>query len=99
MKKLLLAALLMLSAPLGAQSAARSLPDWMAGTWVHEDGANWSDEIWTDARGGLMLGIARTGFGPKLNTWEIAQIRRGPGGAGGGRARPRGGPAGGGPGV
>ena len=93
MKKLLLPALLLLSAPLGAQSAARSMPEWMAGTCVHEDGANWSDEIWTDARGGLMLGIARTGFGPKLNTWEIAQIRQKPDGTISFLAQPQGKPA------
>ena len=57
MKKLFLPVLLLLSTPLGAQSAARSLPEWMAGTWMTEDGASWSDEVWTDARGGLMLGI------------------------------------------
>lgn len=76
MKKLLLPVLLLLSAPLGAQSAARSLPEWMAGTWMTEDGADWSDEVWTDARGGLMLGIARTGFGGQLNSWELVQIRQ-----------------------
>ncbi|GAA4770486.1 DUF6265 family protein [Novosphingobium ginsenosidimutans] len=93
MKKLVLAALLTLSAPLGAQSAARSLPEWMAGTWVHEDGASWSDEIWTDARGGLMLGLARTGFGPRLDNWEIAQIRRKPDGTISFLAQPQGKPA------
>ena len=76
MKKLLLPVLLLLSAPLGAQSAARSLPGWMAGTWMMEDGASWSDEMWTDPRGGLMLGVARMGFGPQLNNWELAQIRQ-----------------------
>ena len=92
MKKLFLPVLLLLSAPLGAQSAARSLPEWMAGTWMTEDGASWSDEVWTDARGGLMLGIARTGFGPKLNTWEIAQIRQKPDGTISFLAQPQGKP-------
>lgn len=50
----------------------------MAGTWMMEDGANWSDEVWTDSRGGVMLGIARTGFGPQLQSWELAQIRQRP---------------------
>lgn len=76
MNRLLLPLLLLLSAPVGAQKAARSLPEWMAGTWMTEDGASWSDEVWTDARDGLMLGIARTGFGPKLDNWELAQIRQ-----------------------
>lgn len=80
MKRLALIALLLFAAPLGAQSAARSLPEWMAGTWMTEDGASWSDEVWTDARGGLMLGIARNGFGPRLDSWELAQIRQKPDG-------------------
>ena len=90
MKRLLLPVLLLLSAPLGAQSAARSLPEWMAGTWMTEDGATWSDEVWTDARGGLMLGIARTGFGPRLDSWELAQIRQRPDGTIAFVAQPRG---------
>ena len=76
MKRVLPYLLFLLSAPLGAQSVARSLPEWMAGTWMTEDGANWSDEVWTDARGGLMLGVARTGFGPRLDSWEVTQIRQ-----------------------
>lgn len=90
MKQLLLTVLLTFSAPLSAQSAARSLPEWMAGTWMTEDGATWSDEVWTDARGGLMLGIARTGFGPRLDSWELAQIRQRPDGTIAFFAQPRG---------
>ena len=76
MIKFLAAAALLLAAPLAAQTVARpSLPDWMAGTWMMEDGANWSDEVWTDPRGGIMLGVARSGFGPELQSWEMAQIR------------------------
>ncbi|MEY4239284.1 MAG: hypothetical protein RL339_1885 [Pseudomonadota bacterium] len=93
MKKLILPVLLLLSAPLGAQSVARSLPEWMAGTWMTEDGASWSDEVWTDARGGLMLGIARTGFGVQLNSWELAQIRQKPDGTISFLAQPHGKPA------
>ncbi len=81
MKRIFLPVLLLFAAPLGAQSAARSLPEWMAGTWMTEDGANWSDEVWTDARGGMMLGIARTGFGPRLESWELTQLRQKPDGS------------------
>ncbi len=76
MKRILPIALLFCSVPLGAQSVARSLPEWLAGTWMTEDGASWSDEVWTDARGGLMLGLARTGFGARLDSWELVQIRQ-----------------------
>lgn len=76
MKKLIAAALLILAAPTLAQTVARpQLPGWMAGTWMMEDGAEWSDEVWTDPRGGMMIGVSRSGFGPQLQSWEVAQIR------------------------
>lgn len=76
MKSILAAAALLFSAPLAAQTLSKpALPEWMAGTWMMEDGANWSDEVWTDPRGGIMLGLSRTGFGPQLQDWQAAQIR------------------------
>lgn len=76
MKKLLAAAALLLAVPLTAQTLAQpKLPGWMAGTWMMEDGASWSDEVWTDPRGGIMLGMARMGFGPDLQSWETTQIK------------------------
>ena len=76
MKQLLAATILILAAPLSAQTLAKpALPDWMAGTWMMEDGANWSDELWTDPRGGIMFGISRTGFGTQLERWDLSQIR------------------------
>jgi Domain of unknown function (DUF6265) len=76
MKQFLAAALLLLAAPLGGQTLAQpKLPEWMAGTWMTEDGATWADEVWTDPRGGLMIGVARMGFGPELRSWEVTQIR------------------------
>lgn len=54
----------------------QGLPGFMAGTWMMEDGASWSDELWSDAKGGLMLGVARSGFGAKLDNWEMARIER-----------------------
>lgn len=93
MKKLLLTAVLVLSAPLGAQSTARALPEWLAGTWMMEDGADWADEMWTDPRGGIMLGVARMGFGPQLRSWEVTQIRQKPDGSISFFAQPNGKPA------
>ncbi|MFM5954324.1 MAG: DUF6265 family protein [Novosphingobium sp.] len=76
MKRLVAAALLLIAAPSLAQTVSRpQLPGWMAGTWMMEDGANWSDEVWTDPRGGMMLGLSRSGFGPQLQNWEVTQIR------------------------
>ena len=69
------AALLASAVPLAAQTAPR-LPDWMAGTWAMEDGSAWSEEIWTSPRGDLMMGMAKTGFGPNLESWEVTRIVR-----------------------
>jgi hypothetical protein len=76
MKPMLYALALLIAAPLGAQSTAAALPEWLAGTWAMDDGADWADEIWSDPRGGIMLGMARTGFGSQLRGWETTQIRR-----------------------
>ena len=76
MNRLFLAALVLAAAPLSAQTVAKpSLPAWLAGTWAMEDGATWADELWTDPRGGMMLGVARNGFGPELKSWELTQIK------------------------
>ena len=94
MIKFLAATALLLAVPLGAQTLAKpELPGWMAGTWMMEDGAEWSDELWTDARGGIMLGVARTGFGSQLQSWETTQIKVKPDGSVSFFAQPSGKPA------
>lgn len=71
-----------IAAPLSAADPRdAALPGWLAGTWMMEDGAEWSDELWTDARGGIMLGVARTGFGSQLQSWETTQIKVKPDGS------------------
>ena len=74
----LITAALVLASPLAAQTVAQpKLPEWMAGTWMMQDGAEWFDEMWTDPRCGIMLGLGRNGFGSELNGWELMQIRQG----------------------
>ena len=76
MKNLLLATILLVGAPVAAQTVAKpTLPAWLAGTWAMEDGATWADELWTDPRGGVMLGVARNGFGSDVKAWEFTQIK------------------------
>ncbi len=41
-----------------------------------EDGANWAEELWTEPRDGMMLGVGRDGFGPKVQGWEVTRIVR-----------------------
>ncbi|MFC0590618.1 DUF6265 family protein [Novosphingobium aquiterrae] len=69
-------ALLIAATPLAAGPAEDALPGFMAGTWMMEDGPSWSDELWSDAKGGLMLGVSRTGFGKDVRIWEMARIER-----------------------
>jgi len=65
---------LILSTPAAAQEAP--LPHWLAGTWIMQDGSAWAEELWTDGKGAMMLGIGRTGFGPDIENWEVARIER-----------------------
>ncbi|PKB25045.1 hypothetical protein B0I00_0226 [Novosphingobium kunmingense] len=76
----------------GARAVDAPLPEFMAGTWMMEQGAEWSDELWSDAKGGLMLGVARTGFGTELKTWELARIERKVDGSISFHAQPKGAP-------
>lgn len=86
-------AALIASAPLQAGPAEEGLPGFMAGTWMMEDGASWSDELWSDAKGGLMLGMARSGFGGQVRSWESSRIERKADGTISLFAQPRGGEA------
>lgn len=93
MKKLLLAALALTIAGSAAavpEPAPAALPAWMAGTWAMQDGAEWVDEIWTDPRGGMMIGVGRSGFGSELKSWEITRIAADASGKLSYIARPRG---------
>jgi len=65
---------LLAASPLAAQD--QGLPGWLAGAWSMESGARWADETWTTARGGMMIGASRSGFGPELAEWEHSRIVR-----------------------
>lgn len=58
-----------------------------------EQGASWTDEVWTTPRGGTMLGMSRSGFGPDMKEWEFARIERKADGLLSFFAQPRGKPA------
>ncbi|MGE3693243.1 MAG: DUF6265 family protein [Novosphingobium sp.] len=72
-------ALVSLSVPVLADDS-RSMPGWLAGQWVMQDGTNWAEEMWLGPRGDAMLGIGREGFGPEVNSWEAMRIALKPGG-------------------
>jgi hypothetical protein len=68
--------LALLATPLAAQPAGQALPEWLAGAWHSQEGANWADEVWVAPRGGMMQGIGRAGMGAQLQTWEFMRIAR-----------------------
>lgn len=66
-------ALLCISAPAAADDQP-SLPDWMAGCWETRDGDRWTDECWSSARAGMMMGFSRSGQGDEITEWETMRI-------------------------
>ena len=87
--KRLLAALLLVAAPVAADPPA-PLPGWMAGAWEMRAGEIWIDEFWTPPRGGIMIGAGRTGKGDALRMFEHTRIVRKPDGSLSFFAQPRG---------
>jgi hypothetical protein len=76
------AAALLLVSPvaLAAQSNEPEFPAWLAGAWSNAEGESWTEEFWTHARGGIMIGASREGRGDQLRTWESIRILRKPDG-------------------
>ncbi len=69
---LFLAAMLALQAP-----ATVSDFGWMAGSWVSEADGRWTEESWTAPRGGLMLGVSRSGRGETVREFEFIRLQAG----------------------
>ena len=67
----------MLLLAMGTAGRAAELPDWLTGEWQQERGDRWTEELWTLPRGGVMLGVGRTGRGESLASWEVMRIVRG----------------------
>jgi Domain of unknown function (DUF6265) len=65
---------LILAAILAGHAQPIALPEWMAGCWEHRSEDRWTEECWTDPRGGIMLGTGRSGRGGVLDSWEVMQI-------------------------
>jgi len=64
-----------------AAAPAMPMPTFLAGCWEEwqRDG-KWTEECWTDQRGGVMLGAGRTGTNDTIRNWEWMRIERGPDG-------------------
>jgi hypothetical protein len=79
MRTILACAALMLA----SASAASVVPgpdlkelSWLGGQWVSETADGWTEEYWTADRGGLMLGLNRSGKGAKATAFEYMRIQR-----------------------
>jgi hypothetical protein len=52
---------------------------WLEGTWSTESKGRWTEEAWTAPRGGLMMGVNRSGKGEKADNFEFLRIAGEPG--------------------
>ena len=53
------------------------MPAFLAGCWEQKrDDGGWTEECWTDPRGGLMIGSGRDGKGDAVRHWEWMRIER-----------------------
>ena len=60
-----------------AEAAALPMPAFLAGCWEQKrDGGGWTEECWTDPRGGLMIGSGRDGKDDSIRHWEWMRIER-----------------------
>lgn len=68
-----------LAVVLVATSPAARVDDlgWLAGEWVDEGEGRWTEESWTAPRGGVMLGVSRSGRGEALREFEFIRIAAG----------------------
>jgi len=53
------------------------MPTFLAGCWEQRTGERWTEECWTSARGGLMIGSGREGLADQVRHWEWMRIERG----------------------
>lgn len=74
---------LWIACPAAAQApAARdvALLEWLAGNWAEEKSGGWTEELWMKPRGGVMLGVNRSGKGERASGFEYMRIAADPAG-------------------
>lgn len=77
-----------------AEAAALPMPAFLSGCWEQKrDNGGWTEECWTDSRGGLMIGSGRDGKGDTVGQWEWMRIERSPDGSVTFYGSPKGAPA------
>jgi len=66
--------------------------DWMSGRWQTEADGVWTEEAWLAPRGGMMLGLSRSGRGERIGEYEFIRLAAGEDGVPVYWASPGGGP-------
>ena len=78
MKRLFAAGLAFLLMGQAAPPARVADVGWMSGRWVPEEwNDRWTEEVWSEPRGGVMLGYGRAGAGERLREFELLRIQAG----------------------
>lgn len=58
-------------------AAAVPMPAFLSGCWEQRsEDSSWTEECWTDTRGGLMIGSGRNGKGDTVGHWEWMRVER-----------------------
>jgi hypothetical protein len=47
---------------------------WLSGDWISETRQGWTEEVWTSPRGGMMLGLNRSGKIERASGFEYMRI-------------------------
>jgi len=77
-----------------AAAATVPMPAFLAGCWEQRrEDERWTEECWTDPRGGLMIGSGRNGKADHVANWEWMRIERGADGTPTFYGSPKGAPA------
>jgi hypothetical protein len=65
-----------LSASAWAQAPNAQVADlgWLSGSWVSETRQGWTEEMWMAPRGGVMLGVNRSGKSERASGFEYMRI-------------------------
>ena len=69
------AALVLVSGAPARPAAAVEGLAWLEGTWAGERDGVHSDEVWTSARGGALLGVHRDVKDGRMVSWEFLRIQ------------------------
>ncbi len=50
---------------------------WISGRWQTETRGRWTEEVWAEPRGGMLIGFSRSGEGDRVGEFEFLRIQAG----------------------